>query len=384
MSKIVSTKEFRTRQEFMLKENPKGKEYVIGLDAGYSSMKVFYENGYFCFPSYAKQIDENNLLNITNEKDILYRDENTGNVYMIGATAQNMIDSTDTNDTDGELFSRKRYNNKKFKILCNVAIGIATMNKTDNRPLVIQTGLPSSYIDGDSVALKKSLIREMKFSIKLGAGTWKTFDLLIEPENVYIVPQPAGALYSVLIDDTGKFTHNAKHYLQSNVLVMDIGFGTFDFYGIKNRAVVCKETIDEYGMREVLQQTSDEIRKELNEDIRVAALQQNLETGTVTCINEEEMISESKPFGEYLEKSSEKIFLDAFDRAKSVTNTFRDYKYLIITGGTGAAWGEMIRQYFSRMSTLSIIQGNVNDNLSLIYSNVRGYYLMRVMYNNKK
>ena len=383
MNKVISTKEFRTRQEFVKKENPKGKEFIIGLDAGYSSMKVFFENGYFCFPSYAKQIDEHNLLNITNEKDILYKDEITGEVYMIGTTAQNMVDSTDTNDTDGELFSRKRYNNKKFKILCNVAIGIATMDKKDNRPIVIQTGLPSSYVDGDSMALKKSLSREMKFSLKVGSKTWKTFDLIIDPDNIFIVPQPTGALYSVLIDETGKFTHNAKHYLESNVLVMDIGFGTFDFYGIKNRAVVCKETIDEYGMREVLQQTSDEIRKELCEDIRVAALQQNLETGTVTCINEEEMISESKPFGEYLERSSEKIFLEAFERAKSVTNTFRDYKYLIVTGGTAAAWGEKINKYFSRMSTLGIIQGNVNDNLSLIYSNVRGYYLMRVMFNNK-
>lgn len=381
MDKTISTKAFRTRQEFVKKENPKGKEFIIGFDAGYSSMKVFYENGYFCFPSYAKQIDEGNLLNITNENDILYRDEATGDVYMIGTTAQNMIDSIDTNDTDGELFSRKRYNNKKFKILCNTAIGIAIMDKKDNRPIVIQTGLPSSYVEGDTEALKRSIAKEMNFSLKIGSGKWKSFNLVIEKENIFVVPQPAGAMYSVMIDDTGKFTHNAKHYLNSNVLVMDIGFGTFDFYGIKNRAVVCKETIDEYGMREVLQQTSDEIRKELNEDIRVSALQQNLETGTVICINEDEMISESKPFGEYLEKSSEKIFLDAFERAKSVTNTFRDYKYLIVAGGTAAAWNDKIAKYFSRMSTLSIIQGNVNDKLSLIYSNVRGYYLLRLMYN---
>ena len=381
MDKTISTKAFRTRQEFVNKENPKGKEFIIGLDAGYSSMKVFYENGYFCFPSYAKQIDEGNLLNITNENDILYRDEATGDVYMIGTTAQNMIDSIDTNDTDGELFSRKRYNNKKFKILCNTAIGIAIMDKKDNRPIVIQTGLPSSYVEGDTEALKRSIAKEMNFSLKIGSGKWKSFNLVIEKENIFVVPQPAGAMYSVMIDDTGKFTHNAKHYLNSNVLVMDIGFGTFDFYGIKNRAVVCKETIDEYGMREVLQQTSDEIRKELNEDIRVSALQQNLETGTVICINEDEMISESKPFGEYLEKSSEKIFLDAFERAKSVTNTFRDYKYLIVAGGTASAWNDKIAKYFSRMSTLSIIQGNVNDKLSLIYSNVRGYYLLRLMYN---
>ena len=67
----MKTNKFRTRQEFIKRfTHPKSKrEYVIGLDAGYSSMKCFYENGYFCFPSYAKRINESDLI-LTGEKDI--------------------------------------------------------------------------------------------------------------------------------------------------------------------------------------------------------------------------------------------------------------------------------------------------------------------------
>ena len=153
----MNTKKFKTRQEFNQKINPKGKHYIIGLDAGYSSMKVYHENGYFCFPSFVKKISEEKLT-ISSEEDILYRDIETGDLYMIGTTAQKMVSSTDTNDTESELFSRKRYTQKSFQILCNVAIAIATQFKKDNREIVIQTGLPTAYVEGDSIALKRSFM----------------------------------------------------------------------------------------------------------------------------------------------------------------------------------------------------------------------------------
>ena len=36
-----------------------------------------------------------------------------------------------------------------------------------------------------------------------------------------------------------------------------------------------------------------------------------------------------------------------------------------------------IKKYFSEMKSITILQGNQNDKLSYIYSNVRGYYLYR-------
>ena len=72
------------------------------------------------------------------------------------------------------------------------------------------------------------------------------------------------------------------------------------------------------------------------------------------------------------------------EKAKGVTSSFRDYKYLIITGGTGAAWYDKIKDYLKGMHTLQIIPGNVNDNTSMIYSNVRGYYLFRYVADRKK
>ena len=140
----MNTNQFRTKQEF--KKNvdiPKGKKFVIGLDIGYSAVKCFYEKGYFCFPSYVRKLDSD--LFIYGEQDILYRDMETGNQYIIGRTAQEMISTSETNVTESELFSRNRYRSKSFKILCNIAMAFALDCKNDEREIVVQTGLPSAY-----------------------------------------------------------------------------------------------------------------------------------------------------------------------------------------------------------------------------------------------
>lgn len=379
----MNTKTFRTRHEFAKKINPKGKDYIIGLDAGYSSMKVFYENGYFCFPSFVKKLPSENL-SVFSEKDILYKDLDTGEVFMVGYTAQEMISSTDTNDTEGELFSRKRYGNRHFHILCNTAIGIASLEKKDNRDIFIQTGLPASYLKGDTGALKKALCLPANFALKIGTGRWQKVSFEVTPAKIHVIPQPAGSLYSVLIGKDGKYVPDAMAIMKANTLVLDIGFGTCDFYGLKSRTIACEESINEIGMRSVMKRASEIIMDEYQEEVRVPAMQSILESGKVICMNEDTMVTEERPVADIIKRASDEVFKLAMDRAKAVTNAFRDYRYLIVSGGTGEAWYEKVKEYLAGMKTLTILPGNINDSLPFLYSNVRGYYMFRYIKNMMK
>lgn len=373
----MDSKNFRTRHEFNKRNTPKGtRDFIIGLDAGYSGMKVYHENGYFCFPSFVKKLT-NDTINLPDEKDIVYRDKATGDQYMVGYTAQEMLGSTDTNDTDGEMFSRKRYGKKGFHILCNTAIALAHMNKADPRNIFVQTGLPSSYVKGDREALKKALSTPSDFSLKIGNGRWQDFHLDIRKDHIGVMPQPMGSMYSALIKNDGQFTDDATGFMKSNVLIIDIGFGTCDYYGFKNRQVVCSESIDEIGMLQVMKRTSQMILEEFGEDIRVQALQSVLEKGYVTCIDEDAMTAEDKPIAHILEKANRQVFEEAMERSKSITNAFRDYRYVIISGGTGDAWFDMIKDYLKGMKSLTVMPGNANDNAPMLYANARGYYLYR-------
>ena len=56
----------------------------------------------------------------------------------------------------------------------------------------------------------------------------------------------------------------------------------------------------------------------------------------------------------------------------------QDEDYLVITGGTGAAWFSMFKDFYKGLSSLKIIDGAENDNIPAIFSNVRGYYMQQL------
>lgn len=379
----MSTKEYRTKQEFVDKIGPKGKNFIIGLDAGYSGMKVYHELGYFVFPSYAKHLQENLLVSDSN--DILYKDLQSNETYLVGINAGNMVKSSDTNDTDAELYSRNRYGNKMFKILCNTAIGIALSKRADNdnREIFIETGLPCSYVTGDSSKLKNTLKTPAHFALKVGKGSWREYKFEVKEDHIHILPQPMGSFYSVLAKSNGEFVPNAQELMAKNIFIADIGYGTADLYGIISRAKACSETINDLGMREVMLHTSRKIMEQMHEDIKPNALQKSLETGKVLCLNEETMQAEEKEFGSLLVEASNEVMREAIETIKHAAGYFRDYDLFIVSGGTGACWYEAIRNYFSGLKTLTVMSGNPNEVVPGIFSNVRGYYFFRYMQNKR-
>lgn len=255
-----------------------------------------------------------------------------------------------------------------------VALALAIRRKNDNRDVFIETGLPSSYMN-DSDALKKAICKPAEFEIKRGSGEWESYKLEFTDNQIDVIPQPSGALYSVMTKSDGQFIDNVKEIIAGNTLIMDIGFGTFDFYGLKNRMIECKDSSDEIGMRKVLESTSKKILDDTGEEIRVASMQRKLEEGKFEAVNEDDLTSETKSISPYLEKATDEVFNEAMNKAKSVTNSFRGYNNLIISGGTGEAWFDKIKDRLKGMKTLKVIPANINDHEPLIYAVARGYYL---------
>ena len=374
MTNVSATKRFRTRQEFKEKNNPKGKNYIIAIDVGYSGTKVFHENGYFCFPSYARRIETEP--SIANADDILYKDLDTGHIYMVGWIAQKMVSSAESNDTDGKMNLRKIYNSEEYKIKCNTAIALALERRSDDRPIHIMTGLPAAYLKDDTKDVKNSYKHPAHFAIKRGIGFWKAYDLALKDDQISVMAQPAGSMTSAFVKNNGEYIGDVMQYLTKNTLVLDIGFKTLDFYGFKNRIEDCVSSEDNKGMYEVLKKTAEKIRQEYNEGISIQALQNNLDSGKFTCVNEDTLSSEEYDLAPILLAESEVVFKEAMQYAKERTQAYRDYNYLIIGGGTGEAWFEKIKEYLSGLKTLKVISANQNCmELPLIYANVRGYYM---------
>ncbi len=379
----MDSKKIRTRQESKSFPNPKGKKQIVAIDIGYSSVKVYHENGCMSFPAYARKLEGDIL--VADDADILYRENKDSDVYMIGYNAQNMASEIDATDSESELYGRKRYFSNSFKAIYRTALALTIGKKGDNREIDIQTGLPSAYFKGDTPNIQKAMAGTHIFDLKIGNNDWQHFAYTINDENVNVMPQPLGTFYSVMTNNDGKLSEgksdgsvpSSKELLYKNVLVMDIGFGTFDFYATKNRTAETDKKVskNDVGMKAVLAEVSKQIMDEYSVDIPVPSLQKCLETGQIEVFDEDTLTSDYKSIKEIVDKANEIVFDRAFEQAKAATSSFQGYDFIIITGGTGEAWFDKFKEKLKGLKTVRILPGNINDHNSMIYSNVRGYYM---------
>lgn len=380
---MLNTKVFKTRTIMDTKKYPSVDGYwSLALDIGYSAVKGISPNQVFCFPAYARKLT-NSLLSFAEatDEDILYKNE-AGEIWAVGSMAQNMISINESKDSEIALYGRNRYFSPMFLVIARVGFALGMFaneyGSPNGKTVTLQTGLPPKYRKNDSIYIKEVLSGTHDFYVKVGNEKWQHFCFELPSSNIDVIDQPMGTLFSISTNKEGKQIPEAKKYFGSNVLIFDPGFGTLDVFSIRNRSIDSTETFDDLGMKRVLEETSKRIFDKFHMDIPVPAMQESLKTGVVRCMNRKLHKTTKEPFADLLEESNKLVCNEALDRISTMYNDLFDYDYLVITGGTGAAWSEMIRKYFAEMDNLTIISGNQNDDLPFIFANVRGYYMFQI------
>lgn len=371
----MELKDFNTVQELVASKYPVRTHWIIAIDIGFSSVKGISPNKRFCFPSFVKKM-ENNLISI-DEEDIYYRDAD--GTYLIGTKAQDLVKKDDTNDTDSS-FDRNRYYTKEFQVLARTAVAIGLMDNEErkNHPVLkpfIQTGLPAAYLKEDAPKIKDAFCQSGTYEVKIGTGAWMKYENTLTMRDVSVMAQPAGTLSSLLFDDNGEKRENAKRFATSNVLVADIGFGTFDPYGIVNRDRVLEESINNLGMKRVLEVAAKHIMDDYNMDIRIPQMRKYMKQGYVQYTDIKNMTRKQVPLAPYIEQACKEVAETAAKKLYELSGYFQDYNILVLTGGTGAAWFDYFKEALSGFEDLTIVLGNDGTDIPIYYANVRGYYM---------
>lgn len=371
----MDLKNFNTVQEIVSCKNPIRTNWIISVDVGFSSVKGMSPNKRFCFPSYVKKMEDK--LTAIDEEDIYYKDED--GTYLIGTKAQDLIRADDTNDTDSS-FDRNRYYTKEFIILARTAMAIGLMDNEERKrhpqmKAYIQTGLPAAYVKEDAHKIREAFITPGSYEIRIGNGKWQKFQNELKSSEISVMSQPAGTLNSLMIDDNGEYQKNARDISSRNILIADIGFGTFDPYGIVNRKVVLQESINNLGMKRVLETASGYIYKDYKMDIRIPQMRKYMKEGFFKVVDVAKMSSKKVSLDSYIEKACQEVAGMSIRKLYEMAGYFADYDILVVTGGTGAAWIQYFRELLSGMESLSIIPGNQGNSLPVYYANARGYYM---------
>ncbi len=378
------TRNFKTKTQFKVAKNKKAEgTWEIGIDVGYSGVKAMSPNWDVRFPSYARRVDDTfTYAGEIPESSILYKDMENGELWLVGEKAQDITSDTDTTDSEQTLYGRDRYDSPLFKVIARAGMGACLRSNENGAPdfttehIVIQTGLPEKYMT-DTSDIIDAFTGEHNFKLRIGSGEWEEFHLEIDRNHVYVMSQPKGTLFSLCISKEGDWTADARQYLGSSMIIFDPGFGTLDLFPILNGVVGSGETFPNLGMKRILQETTRTIKEKHCIDIPVSAMQKYLATGTVKHFDKKTFTTSEYEFGDYLSDASEKICNEALSKMVSILD-LASYEYLVVTGGTGAAWYNKI---CSRLSgaKIKVIPGNATDKeLPFVYSNVRGYYYYRL------
>lgn len=384
----MQTINFKTKTEIIplpLDIDKNSEEWVIGLDIGYSGVKAFCPNKYFCFPFYAKRVPADRMsLRQAQESDIRF--EMNGELWNVGTLAYDEVVSTEVVDSKAEMYGRQRYNSSMFKVITLTGIAIALMGNEYGAPgsrmPVIQTGLPIEYMS-DSDVLRDSIMGNYSFKVKIGGGPWQRFGFSINEDGVLNpIPQPLGALLSACTDENGMEAELSQDLYNSNVLVIDAGFGTFDTCALIKGNIVRElcNTFPELGMREVFARTCNDIRTEYGISIDIPALQNFLVNGKIKKVDKKRRRSEIKDFSDLLEKNRIEVFNKMLAQLDSSYDYMEAYDYIVAAGGTYESWKKEFADTFKDMEDgLRIIPANINVGyIPIIYSVARGNYYFAI------
>ena len=376
------TSQFKTKTEIKEANNGGIKGvWPIAIDVGYSSVKVFSPNSTGIFPSFA-QVFEPEIVGTLPKTSLIYKDLDTGNTWLVGEAAQNNVEQDNATISEEAVFGRARYDDPMFLVILRTGLALGhrqnQFGTPDDKPIYVQSGLPPKYLKTDTNTLKNIIAGRHHFSLRIGNAPEEVFDFTIEKSHIDIMAQPTGTLFSVATDNSHHFVKNAGDFFNKNVLIFDAGFGTLDIFPIRNNVVQDKQTFPEYGMRQVLNRTIKKIYEEYNTEVSLIGIQTCLGNGFVRC--HDKWKSHNEPFSDMLDEANREVCDEALERIGQIYSLY-EYEYFVITGGTGAAWNELIRDKLSGIEGLKVVAGNQNDtNLPFTMANVRGYYMY--MYKN--
>lgn len=370
---------FRTRSEIVSCKNLNPSNVAVcALDIGYSAVKGFSPTVRSCIPAFVRE-QPATVIGTPRATDIYYRDK-TG-VYAVGSLAMESLSAKDTNDASNTMFSRNRYFSPSFLILARVGLAVE-IGADEKRPIFLQTGLPPAYRKADTPLLKEALCGKHEFAVKIGTGDWVDYSFVLDDAFIDVMDQPIGSVFSASkrSDGTTVLCDDGRTYIDHNVLVLDGGFGTLDVFSVSNRAINSANTFNDLGMRAVFERTTEKIFELYGKEVYPHTLQQYLDNGKLAVFDRKTRSTHQEDISEILREANRYVFEKAMTKIESAYDDLTDYDYLLVTGGTGSAWFDMLRERYKGMQTLSVVAANQNEKISAVYSNVRGYFIYRALF----
>lgn len=344
----------------------------LGIDVGYGGVKVFSLNGMHSFPALLFRPKRNNII-LNNDTDIRYIDE-YGNMWYVGDRARDSLETGSRQIDSEEYFSEKRLYTDEFLILARVAIFLGLCKKgfsfLKNKKIQLCTGLPEEDVEKSSPELRKIISGHHHFEISIGDSEFTKVSFDISEDNIEILSQPQGTIYSTACDLQGNITREDL-ITDKNILILDGGMFTFDTH-LSNRADRgISKTWEEFAMHEVYSTLRDVIYKKTERYINEYDIEKYISLSSVLKYKG----NQKYYFGEDYLNIIKQMSNNLVRKLKRTYDDFNDIDIIIITGGTGKTYFPYLKELIPT-DEIVLAESNTENNgvYNAIFSNVVGFF----------
>lgn len=375
LKEYVSKTEFKFH-DLKIPSVCKSNEEPVAIDVGYGGVKVFSMHGMHSFPSILFRVKRDSTF-LDNETDIKYIDEN-GNLWYIGDRARDSLEPGSRQIDSDEFYSEKRLETDEFLILMRISIYLGLCNSDfqfnlNNKRIRLCTGLPEEDVERDSSKLRKIISGHHYFKISIGGREFVKVNFDIEEDDIEILSQPQGTIYSMAFDIYGNIPREDL-IIDKNVLVLDGGMYTFDTY-LSNRADQgISKTWEDFAMHEVHLHVRDIIKEKtgryINEFDIEKYMMDDRNPSTIRYDGNQRYY-----FGDAYLNTVKEMATALVKKLKRTYDNFNDVDTVIVTGGTGKAYYPYLEQL---IPVDEIMLAERNDtalgHFDAIFSNVVGFF----------
>ena len=362
----------------------------IGLDVGYSSTKVYSIFGRHIFPSFLIRLSDDFAIT-EKDTDILYKDEK-GQIWAVGKTAHERI-LGETKIQTRKLYGRQRIDSPEFLVLLRVGIFFGLIKKDLGRTFLletkgnikIRTGLPVDYFETDKEILENKIVGHHRYEVKVGKRNWVKVNLDIAEDDVSVIMQPFGTLWSLAASIQGDLVDN--DLLNKNVLIYDGGQHTTDTYFNQKGRGGINTTWTDISMVSIISK------------VREAVLKATGNQGDFREYSFDDIVSSSNEYGsgviKYMKSDANKKDVQFYDMTNDIIrcteevveyainelnivyNYLLDFNTLICTGGVGKLFYPYFKRqyhYIDVMLAEKTDSNNEAENFDTVFANVVGYF----------
>jgi plasmid segregation protein ParM len=323
---------------------------VEAIDIGYGVTKYtcgFDKSGepnFASFPSLVPRAPANDISGYHFLARDTKRIESGGVTWEIGPDCYQVANKNDVRPMHDDFI-----NTEEYRVLLKGAL--AYIGKKEIDYLVL--GLPVSNMD------KEQSAREFAEGVHVIND-----ELTVTVKNVLVVPQPLGALYNYAIN-----SDNFERLMQTNSLVLDAGYHTFDFLttcGLQIKA--SRSGARPGGMYSILNAISNSIRTSEGVDFDdLNEIDIKLDLANYTPANSKRSLfiyGNEIPLEEHVRNTAPVIGENINFLRNKVQDT-KDIAQIVIAGGPGVVFKNGITKAFPKNKLVILNDG--------IYSNCRGF-----------